>query len=264
MTKVLTAGEIPEVLYKYRAWSNPFHRKLIKDQELFLASPADFNDPFENIPIRWDLLTYEDCFQKNLEMLSVFHKGKTKSELHQIAKEATDSKNLWHPDKLKKESETAIHNWNQSIGILSLSENCMNILMWSHYSDLHKGFVVGLNTESLMDDGEFDFLKRVVYQHDYPIISGNDEMETRFQNKFFTKSEFWSYEDEWRFSKSQVKNRVVKLRSSTISSIVIGCQMSKQEEQELITYVLNCTGSHVRIYRALKSAEKFELELQLI
>ena len=37
----------PEILYKYRDWENPFHKKLITHGEIFLSCPSNFNDPFD-------------------------------------------------------------------------------------------------------------------------------------------------------------------------------------------------------------------------
>lgn len=39
--------EFPKILYKYREWTDCFHRKMITDFELFYSSPKSFNDPFD-------------------------------------------------------------------------------------------------------------------------------------------------------------------------------------------------------------------------
>lgn len=38
---------LPKVLYKYRDWKNRFHRRITKNNEIYFASPKDFNDPFD-------------------------------------------------------------------------------------------------------------------------------------------------------------------------------------------------------------------------
>ena len=38
--------------------------------------------------------------------------------------------------------------------------------MWSHYSLNHTGFVVGFNTESLINDYDFEHLEPVNYQEE--------------------------------------------------------------------------------------------------
>ena len=38
---------LPDKVYKYRIWENGSHKNLLLYNELYLASPKDFNDPFD-------------------------------------------------------------------------------------------------------------------------------------------------------------------------------------------------------------------------
>ena len=50
--------ELPEVIYKYRSWTNPFHLEVISKKVLYMASPSEFTDPHDcKNPIGYDLLT---------------------------------------------------------------------------------------------------------------------------------------------------------------------------------------------------------------
>lgn len=45
----------PEILYKYRDWSDPFHKTILTNQELFFAAPDRFLDKNDcRFPIEWD------------------------------------------------------------------------------------------------------------------------------------------------------------------------------------------------------------------
>jgi hypothetical protein len=93
--------ELPKTLYKYRDWNNKYHRKLISKQELYFPKPSEFNDPFDgNIPVRWDLLSFEDCYEKNLELMSIALKGEDENRVKKFVREQTELKKLWHPDQL--------------------------------------------------------------------------------------------------------------------------------------------------------------------
>ncbi|RLD55499.1 MAG: hypothetical protein DRJ01_16580, partial [Bacteroidetes bacterium] len=217
MIRRVTDTTIPEVLYKYRDWSNKYHRKLISKQEIYLPKPSEFNDPFDgNIPVRWDLMNYEECLAKNLEIINITHKDKDQRLVKQYAKKVTDEKTLWHPDKLLKERPEQLEKWNSIIGLFSLSSVPDNLLMWSHYSFNHTGFVIGFDTKSLLDNYDFDYIEPIIYQTNYPIISGLDETTIQFYKKFFHKSDLWAYEKEWRISKIHIKNRIIKLKKETI------------------------------------------------
>ncbi len=150
MKNRITRTKRPKTLYKYRDWSNKFHRRIITKQEIFFAKPSDFNDPFDsNIPIRWDLMTEEDCYKMNLKLINPLLKDKDQKKVEEYARQVTKNKTLWHPDKLKKETSDQIQKWVNLIGLVSLSSSRDNILMWSHYANNHNGFAIGFDTDSL-------------------------------------------------------------------------------------------------------------------
>ena len=66
--------------------------------------------------------------------------------------ESKRKKQLFLPDKLKKEASEQLEKWNKTIGLLTLSSSSENILMWSHYSINYKGFIVGFDTKSMALD----------------------------------------------------------------------------------------------------------------
>jgi Protein of unknown function (DUF2971) len=265
MTRRITNIELPDTLYKYRDWSNKFHRKIITRQEIYFPKPSEFNDPFDgNIPVRWDLMTYEECLEKNLELINIAHKDKDQRLVREYAKKVTDEKTLWHPDKLTSERPEQLEKWNSIIGLLSLSSVPDNILMWSHYSSNHTGFVVGLDAKSLFEDYDFDYIEPIIYQSKYPTITGLDETTAQFHKKFFHKSDLWSYENEWRISKNHIEKRIVKFKASTINSVIIGCSSNLKQTQEIIRYSKKHLGNGVVIFKANKDKYDFGLELKQI
>lgn len=260
MIQRITEEQIPLTLYKYRDWTNKFHRRLITHQEIYFSKPSEFNDPFDgNIPVRWDLMTYEECFEKNLEFLNTFLKNKDPKLVKNFAKKITDEKTHWHPEKLKKESPEQLRKWDSIIGLLSLSKIEDNILMWSHYSLNHTGFVVGFDTESLINDYDFDYLEPIKYQIQYPTISGKDDTTQQFHKKFFYKSDLWQYENEWRLSKNHIEKRLIKLKKETINKIIIGACADSKRTDEIINSSRKCLLSTTKIYKAEKSKDKFQI-----
>jgi hypothetical protein len=265
MIRRITETELPQTLYKYRDWSNEFHRKLISNQELYFPKPSDFNDPFDgNIPIRWDLMTNEDCFKMNLELINTVHKDKDQKQVREYARKITNEKTHWHPDKLKKETPEQIIEWINLIGLLSLSSVPDNILMWSHYGLNHSGFVIGFDTNSLASEYDFDYIEPINYQLNYPLISGLDETTTQFHKKFFYKSDLWNYEKEWRISKNHIKNRTIRLKAQTITEIIIGCSMKPKDEVEIIRMSKDKLGKNIKIFKAVKQENAFGLILNRI
>ncbi len=265
MTRRISNIELPQTLYKYRDWSNEFHRRLLIQREIYFPKPSEFNDPFDgNIPIRWDLMTYEECFEKNLELINIVHKDKDQKLVREYAKKVTDEKTFWHPDKLASERPEQLEKWDSIIGLLSLSSVPDNILMWSHYSKDHTGFVVGLETKSLFQNYDFDYLEPIVYQSQYPTITGLDDTTEQFHKKFFYKSDLWSYENEWRLSKNHIENRIIKLDANTINKVIIGCRADFKQTKDIIKTCKKYLGLRVKIFKASKDKYDFGLVLEQI
>lgn len=96
---------------------------------------------------------------------------------------------------------------NRYVGVLSLTEDPLNELMWAHYADSHKGFVVGLDTQSEFfqpKPGEpktCGELMNVIYTDTTPVVFVEPGKLDIPKEVFFTKTNKWSYEREWRMVK---------------------------------------------------------------
>ena len=87
------------------------------------------------------------------------------------------------------------------IGILSLSEDPHNSVMWGHYSDSSRGFVVGFDErhpwfhQKRTENDDFCHLRKVTYiKENCPRYFS----ELTAQDVGYSKLEGWSYEKEWR------------------------------------------------------------------
>jgi hypothetical protein len=101
---------------------------------------------------------------------------------------------------------------NDSIGVLSLCEHPDNLLMWAHYGDSHRGFVLEFDTasgffyqprppahvhatdeEAAQYAEEYGRLRRVAYGEDRPsVIVSQMQFDV-----LLTKGAPWEYEAEW-------------------------------------------------------------------
>lgn len=257
-------NKIPKILYKYRDLTNQYHLNTILKGEIYLANPFSFNDPFEGgNRTRWDKLNYEDCLVKNEEMFLTIVKNLSESDKKKKIKELTDSKEFWHPDNLQVESQLKLNEWDERIGLYCLSTCPKNILMWSHYADNHEGFVIGFNTNKLLLDNKFDYLKAVEYTQGFPEISGLDDLGLQFEKKFFYKSNLWSYENEWRLSKNHIENRIVKIESTSIQEVIFGCKAKDKLISDTLKKV-NDLYNNVDCFQAEIKDGCFELTLREI
>lgn len=257
--------QIPKILYKYRQWNNEFHKHLLTDNEIFLASPANLNDPFDaSMPFRYDPkeMTPENITQKLLTQGRLRWPNISEEELHQRAYVEQFSGRFANDEYWKDQHSKIKENLHRSFGLLSLTKHRDNLLMWAHYADSHKGFCVGIDTEHLFETvgGAFG---PVIYQDDFPFLpllteEGQDiETMIRMLN---TKSPHWGYEDEFRLTKHGASNVSFKLKPDAIAEVILGCNISKKDQVEIIK-VLDERLPNTKIFQATTNSESFKLDI---
>ena len=257
--------KLPKTVYKYRSWDDKFHKKVLKENQLYMAALRQFNDPFDGrIPTKFELLnTDEKKWQYAFKMCegreSIFNKnGLTiESESKRIFNELKNSMNLIQGSY----SEIEWERNNKYYGVLSLSKRWNSILMWSHYADSHKGYCIGFNGELLQ---KFNHLSRggfVNYTDDYPEISPLDDDVYRIWEQWNNKAKEWEYEEEYRIiwgleKPMENSERILRFPDSFVNEVIIGISASEKTEKEILDI---CYRKGFPVYKA--KAEKFKFNL---
>lgn len=91
-------------------------------------------------------------------------------------------------------------------GIISLSERCDDILMWSHYANDHKGLCVGIDSDFLAEWNDVCHSSRndkksvqpIIYSKHRSVSDKGTQGFEHFFDCFFVKSKGWCYEKEFR------------------------------------------------------------------
>lgn len=201
------------ILYKYLS---PSRLDLLEQRNVRFTQPGNFNDPFEFRPRIQSAASDQEVrtyVGKNFERLVEQELDKYGS-LTQLIPRATlqdlllsqkarlpELYRLLEPRVLEKVSLLIDSFLNQNVGVLCLSEVRDSILMWGHYTDDHRGFVVGFDSnhpffsKRRSKQDEFGFLRQVDYQRKRPNVVLSDTSSPVW---FQTKSEQWAYEKEWR------------------------------------------------------------------
>lgn len=213
-----------KLVYKYRDWNNPNHRRTLKGK-LYFSSASDFNDPFDcKIPFNNLIIHYADL-HKQLDIL-----------IDRIVAKTKDTK-YWNFDKhdIKDKLEFIYKNSEDELGILCLSGIRDNNLMWSHYADAHKGFLIGFDFNSIHRELEatFDWVSYVK-----EINNDNIGLLNKYYIIPFLKSEVWFYEEELRFIKEGKNNvnRECQVSTNSIKEIILGVKMNEIDKEALYYY----------------------------
>ncbi len=163
---------------------------------------------------------------------------------------------------------------NRTVGILSLTEVPDDLLMWSHYADGHRGFVIGFDSNHEFFNapgGERDNivgLKKVEYSSNRPGVSWLDLSATE---AFLIKSSHWEYEREWRCLAylNTVSDRdqsttppvyLFEIPGDAIRSIICGCRMSPDDQRNTRGLIQRQSElRHVSIMRAAMCEDEFRM-----
>lgn len=226
---------VPLKLYKYRDFSNDFHRDGLENDEQWFSSPDRFNDPFDTIAY-----FNVNSFARQRQTIDEIHQeieNIKELEAHGGTWQATEITNPishgeWRSeivepyiDDLPKEYQEPIRAMFKStlerlnaemvqqmssvlrsgFSVLSLSNIATSKLMWSHYASSHTGFCIEFDFGQLPYD---NIRKRmcfpVFYRRKRTDISRYfSRPPAQFNNLVgqylcLMKDADWSYEEEWR------------------------------------------------------------------
>ncbi|MBW2674305.1 MAG: DUF2971 domain-containing protein [Deltaproteobacteria bacterium] len=227
--------EYPKIthLYKYYPYNSNSLSVLI-DEQVWFSKPSSLNDPFD---LDIDLKNHMNSgnFVYAIEDLKnqpgISHERKRK--LEQIQKLEITS-----PDPIARgEAMEVIRNKLcedlQNSGMFCMSELNDNILMWSHYTNNHKGFCVEFVRSSQNQLGDIERTNPAVYTCHYPIVDlFSDEGKKRsYDDLFLTKWKGWSYEREWRMINEE--GDIALPLPGDISAVIFGLKMPLQNKETI-------------------------------
>ncbi|WP_435263276.1 DUF2971 domain-containing protein [Tenacibaculum sp. nBUS_03] len=258
------------IIYKYRDWEDVYHKKVLKENSLFLASPKSFNDPFDcKIP---DNILSIDTDEKKEKYITNFIKSvkslgedKTNDFTNKLRDTLTNDLSGFH-----KRLELAKYKSNdEKYGVISFSEKWDNVLMWSHYARNHKGFSVGYYKDKIISSKIFSITGKVNYDqnHKFPNIDPLLGIWDKAIINCLSKSKDWEYEQEYRALKNfcplipKVKDRIIKIPDDYIAEIILGYDICEEHESEIKEIAKN---RNIPIYKITKVPGLFKLDRQVL
>jgi|SRR5450830_221621 len=237
----------PVYFYKFVS----FDRKDILEDGLIRFAPiGSFNDPFELEPT---ITPYSTPFLEYTDTLSdvEFANLSYSDDDYKYARERVGKIELYkniYREKIGRYGVLSLSSNREINHLLTVSmpekkDPRTNILMWSHYADSHRGFVIEFRPNFI--DGIN--LKKVEYCDKRDFLTFEDIDENRFENIFFKKSPEWWYEQEYRAilpldNASTIhdeKFHLYKINKASINSITFGCAMSDENKKIIMDLTKN-------------------------
>lgn len=269
-----------DLLYKYRAIDTRA-LNILGCKEFYCASPASLNDPLDchvRVIDLLDLVIDKEKSKKRRALLSILRDTKVRNR-------ETNKVELVHDTFRALPLRT---------GVLSLSRNPTDALMWSHYADGHKGMAIGI-TPAYVDDLRKEWRK-------YSLLGGNDvlyakeplavfqklwlsklphikriretptaqraPLDAEFRESYIrdflvtvltTKLRSWKYEREYRVVRAVPG--LLPFPATALKEIVFGLKTSEADKRTVRALLAGREWAHVRFRHTVTTPGRFELTL---
>lgn len=157
--------------------------------------------------------------------------------------------------------------WN--IGVHCLSETEDSLLMWSHYSDHHKGLCLTVSLKPTFLAQHGFFANKVRYTNYYPEVSAIDfliDPHKVVDTVIFTKSIEWAYENEWRIvtpftfglTGSCIQDSLYESPYEVVA-ITFGSRMEPVQMRAVVEAIESHTSRELHFFIADPSVDKFAI-----
>ena len=235
---------------------------LLQDR-LFFAAPSLLNDPFEG---RINANTSASFNEKRR-----FYFEKVKAQLGVSDREACRITDEWlstgkHEDPRVWAGEVAAlteQSRDGFLGVVCLTPHDRNLLMWSHYADGHRGVCLQFRNTGLISTA-----MRVKYSQEYPEIRFfyGSSMYDQTVAFLLTKSNSWSYEDEYRLLKIAGINNgklapTERFDPQLLTGLILGSEISSKNEK-LIRDLISRRTQPLSLLKAERDETSYEVRFR--
>ena len=277
---------VPTRLYKYFGLADTgpgydaktdFSRKAVEERQLFLAPINKFNDPLE---FRFRTATLEDTdpmqWVKALEKLSDVNLEWSDRDHGIRARVATTNPKAF--EERVARAPSVLRAWLEvRCGVLCMTEDAANLLMWAHYAACHRGFCLEFSTSFDPFQGA---VQPVQYQELMPVLDPfTYNPDTFVDSILLGKSTHWSYEREWRRVEHNVEDpldaerwdeddlppspRILHYPAKALTGIITGCQFPETRRADLESWLTKAGSEPIR-YRSVLSETDYAVRIERV
>jgi hypothetical protein len=245
-----------KTLYKYRQF-NAQTLSMFINGELYFASPENLNDPY-------------DCQISITESIRTAISAAKKQSLKPIPINKIELLSRLEDSSPKMETDI------KGTGIFSMSKTSTNVLMWSHYTDEHRGLCVGFRLPDCLLNVSEDVNGKIVgtsqcaYFSNNPFVNYLVDVVTSeeplawddFWFKIFgiglvAKHNAWRYEKEIRIVRAGPG--IERFSPKEITEIIFGLNMSLENRNTILRLTSASEWAHVKFKKMTKNCAGFNL-----
>ena len=296
----------PPRLYRYRSCATPYFahelERMLLNNELFFPSQVQLNDPFDCQPIFEKGATQEE-YVKQIHPVICAIRTEMARELDPVL-----DPDMWSPQLMcemitrnivseplsvvkhayEVQLDKMIADMFGSIGLLSLTDDNNNVVLWSTYASRGNGICVELERLRFHVDGEYDiapvqvrytatrpsfdywgaaalFLQMTIRAAQFvPTASQRWLLEALKQARFaWTKHERWHYEDEYRLIAYKAGGEYLDITPAQVSAIYIGSEIASDTKCTILS-ILGKRSRPIPVYIATMAKSSYAMTFNRI
>jgi hypothetical protein len=261
---------------------------ILRSLRLKVSPPNQFNDPFEFLPkvdfcidntdvknrltdpkwlrSAWEQSGTEISFEEFLTRYQPTFENATAEQVEGVRRQ-------FQEDAVRNQ-KGVVNFISKTHALACYSEIPDNLLMWSHYTDAHRGIVVQFDLKNSFFSPPANLM---------PVSYRSDRASAKYDGEGFAfdehessvvriKSLAWSYEREWRqlfqlkdCTKIHDPERTtcfyVNIPSNAIASVIFGVRCRPETEMIVRELKKRPDLQHVRLWRALLHERDFKLNV---
>ncbi len=241
-------NKLPRFIYKYYTNEKNRLQEILNNQTIWFSKPKDFNDPFD-----CRLIIDTNNTEKEIMVFADYLSNKrTVSEADGL-RFRRNILNQNYRDKIANES---IQDAVSKSGVSCFSKNKNSILMWSHYSNSHKGYCLKFD---LLKDPNFFMIPVIVdYKTLYPYFNYIRDGKDLFTFIFGKKFSDWDYEEEIRIVRQEQGS--IKINPESIIEISFGINCENDDIDMIQDLCKSNNYKHFSFERAYRKKYDFQIE----
>lgn len=259
-------------LYKYIGIEK-FERDLdnITKSQLFYSDSSFFNDPFDCAPtvVSMSLQEKRDFLAKLIADANPLVPASSVAHIRDaLAGDDDEVERLVDVVNCPEYAEKV----RARFGILCLSSEPDSLLLWSHYASSHEGFALIFDIIKPLRQHVLGSAQPAGYA-EYNLLASSVEYSkvrprtfsasSELYEPFFTKSECWSYENEYRVA-SDLGSGLKRFDSELLKGVIFGAKISGSHRDALKERVAENNADRrdkINLYQSNLNKEEFRLDI---
>lgn len=267
---------MPKIFYKYKP-INQFTDRLLNQQEVYFAFGHEYIDPFDS-KVRICFSSSEKDILNKLDTTPLPLETKESIRSSILSKKLKPEQYLWAAYKVAK----------TTIMSSCFSEDNLNVLMWSHYADSHKGICLGfanVSTETVpamkFDLGEVPGDPPTLKNGVFPLTKVNYDTNeiiiwepfkndiSIFMEAHTKKAKYWQYEKEHRIilPYKEYQTKILRFDKRFLREIYFGAKVSEIDKAKYLAIIQDqyiAEGIPVKAFQIKLSELHFDLKFEEI